>query len=151
MHMFTGLSWHSTWSDGRPCFLYLSLYFQCNIIITCFHAWGTHSIQSDRDRVLFHPRKSSRELTPTFHQRPKFELFLHSPIRLHRIVHKEAKGQLCLLLRDCFPLELSISCFYYPRLVFVSSVDSLACIFYPFLVFRSFVVRRLLPNADTRQ
>jgi hypothetical protein len=151
MHMCTGLSWHSTGSNGRPCFLYLSLYFPC-IIITCLHAWSTYSIQSDRDLALFHPRESSRELTPTFQRKPKIGLFLHSPARLHSSVRKETKGQLHVY----YSLTVSpLICPYHgfiPRVLALSSLSTpLPAFFYPFLVFRSFVVRRLLPNADTRQ
>jgi len=74
---------------------------------------GVHSTSGPMgtDRVLFHPGKSNREVTPTFHRRSKMELFLHSPARLRSIVRKEAKGQLCLLPPNCFLLNCSYHIF----------------------------------------
>lgn len=154
MHMCTGLSWHSTRSDGRPCFLYLSLYFPF-IVITSLYAWGTHSIRSDGDRASFTRGKASGKWLRPFTGDKKLSCFSTPPHVFVALFVKKQKGNCMFTTPWLFPLELFISCFYSlrscQRLVFVYSVDSLACIFYPFIVFRSFVVRRLLPNAGTRQ
>lgn len=152
MHWVSG---HSTSSDGRKAGLVSCIFLYILHLLLAFMP-GVHTAPGPMGTGSSFTRgKATAKRSRPFTEDKKLSYFSTLPHVMVTLFVQKQKGNCMFITPWLFPLELFMSCFYSPRscprLVFVFSVDSLACIFYPFLVFRSFVVRRLLPNADTRQ